>query len=996
MLGTTVLATQAKASDITVSFIGTNDPTSTSTDLDKTAHADGKVVVSAGETFSLPETSSALHTGEAGYQLLWYAEDGHVYRAGEAVSFTKDTRLFRCSAKEVYSADELLAAIKGDTLSAILMADIELTKMLETKGEQQCVLVLNGHTVNYSANSTFMGTQRAGKHIIGNGTVNITSPDNKIGQHAVFYSKSHSYNGNRNKSTVGVDVVINAPTFRLSDDGDGAYNTGYPWIRIFGTIDVYDLGRVCNGNRAPRVEIFETAEVTINGPCIFNDTTGGKMNSQQLQLTIYGGTFTLPPEAQHYGFWTNDIYDENVHTISEIHSLTALNADKILIYGGTFNVRLPDIVLGASGYAIEYDEATGTSTVVSKACTGTHDFVLAEPYEGAACDCVVAGFHYYRCECGAYAVQPADALGHSYTIIEIEEAATPTQNGVKRITCDRCGDNYTFKYAMSPLDMEVTITVRVNYRVKELTLLAGDLFDMTVEDGINGVLSTINGLKDGADYTKNDIIKIQIPAGDITLSTGALAELDSLEEIVLLDRADAVFKTGSIDSCPELKKITINDCTPVFEAKVIKDCPNMATLDLRLGNAVFGESAFELNPDIKEILMAAGKTYTFGKKAFRECGLTELIFPDNSIISWTNSSFAECQWLEYIYIGSNIGVKKIEDGQAVFDGISRLKKVVVMDLTYFGQWAFSGKEVGKQYGPLSDMTIYCHSQELKIHQNAFNNKNGDYHVYLYVVNPKLTASNYTNCNIVVYNGIGHGYSQDVIAPSTCVTQGAYGYATDCPCGIDYRENPYTTYSSFDESLHEVAHEPFGSEEESLPLSTEHTLSDTVIDVNFVNGPLHSGSRVFKCLYCDEASGQESEPSFPSMFIDYGYSCSTYGNGGIMHSYEINRAAEEEYFGISGKAMEYGIAACAQGVAADGILVNADGSPACEWASVNPLTRSTYNVFSVKLTGVKNHGDVGFYCVGYAIAGGKVYYIDDTEDPTKASAVTYNGLIKDIE
>ena len=857
------------------------------------------------------------------------------------------------------------------------MADLDLTSGIGTTGRDQCILVLNGHTINYNANGNFMGAQRAGKHIIGQGTINLTNPNGNKGSYAIFNAQSHGYDGVQNKQTIGADVIINAPNFYVISDWDGSYNNGYPWIRIFGKINVYALANVGQGNRSPRVEIFENADVTINASRLYNDTTSNYMNSQQLQLTIYGGTFTLPKEANSFGFWTNDIYDANVHTTDKVNGVTVANADKILVYGGTFNVKLPDIVLGAQGYAIEYDEATGVSTVVTKACTGAHNFQIAEAFEGAERTCVIDGVHYLRCECGAYAVQPVDMLGHSYTIIDIEIEATPFENGVKRITCDRCGDNYTFTYATSPLEAEVTVTVLTADGEKEITLLAGDLFEMVTEETINGVLTTISAIKSFDGYTKNDIVKIQIPAGSITVLEGVFKDMSALKEIVLLARAEVTFVTSAFDNCQALESLTLGENSKaIFGKKVVNNCPNFATLDLRLGDAVFEAYSFELNAAIKEILMASGRKYEFGERALRECGITELIFPDNSIISWGTASFAECQYLEYIYFGSNIGVKKVADDAATFDGISRLKTVIVMDLTYFGKWAFSGKEMGKTYGPLSDMTLYCHSEALTIHGNAFNNKNGDYHVYLYVVNPSLTSVSYTNCNITVYNGIAHGYVEDVIVPSTCVTNGVGGFKTDCPCGIDYREVAYKTYSSFDTSLNDVEHEPFGTETYELPLKEEHTLSEIIKDIDFKNGMTEMGTRVYKCLYCDEASGEESEPTFAAIFKYYGYSVSTYGKLSVMQSYGINKAVYADYVELTGKTVSYGVAAALKINAESGELVGVDGKALSDKIIAHNCVNAKYDVYDIRITGLDNYRDTELYLCGYYISNGEVYYIDN--------------------
>ena len=293
-LMTLCMAIYAGAKDITVSYVNTQDPTDATTSLDKGAYTDGKQIVASGEEFTLPTTSNAKYAGESGYQLVWYTEDGRTYMAGESVSFNEDTRLYRCAAKEAYNSDELYNGIRGETRAVILMADIERTSTLSTEGRCQNILVLNGHTLTINGNTNGFGNQRTGKHIIGKGTFKLTNPNGKLGEYCVLQCQSHSYDGVQNKSTIGIDVTVDAPTYNLYADGDGAYNGGYPWVRIYGKINVYTIGKHWNGNRQPRIEFFENADVTINGGQLFYDYTGNpaKYNGQKIQLTIYGYTIS--------------------------------------------------------------------------------------------------------------------------------------------------------------------------------------------------------------------------------------------------------------------------------------------------------------------------------------------------------------------------------------------------------------------------------------------------------------------------------------------------------------------------------------------------------------------------------------------------------------------------------------------------------------------------------------------------------------------------------
>ena len=341
---------EAEAETITISYMKTQDTTSDTTDLDKTAYANGKQTVGKGEKFTLPTTSSNSYTGKEGFQLIWYTENGKTYKAGETVSFDKDTKLFRCVSKEVYTMADLNYAMYSESKSAIMMADINTNSGISVESQGQSVLILNGYTLTITKNSGgFMGSQRSGKHIYGEGTVNAVNPDGKLGEYYFFQDQSHSYNGNANKTVIGVDVTINCPTMWLGADGDGANNNHYPWTRIFGKVNCYGLINITHVNaRAPFTEIFESASVTITGPKLFKDAgwrgnDSYSFNNQAFELRIYGGTFNLPAEASTRSFWTND-YDE-YYEVSNRYKyypmpLTEGTKDVIKIFGGSF--VLPD------------------------------------------------------------------------------------------------------------------------------------------------------------------------------------------------------------------------------------------------------------------------------------------------------------------------------------------------------------------------------------------------------------------------------------------------------------------------------------------------------------------------------------------------------------------------------------------------------------------------------------------------------------------------------
>lgn len=346
----TLTAFAEDAETIIISYINDQNTTSDTTSLDTTAYSGGKQTVGKGEEFTLPTTSSSTYTGQDGYQLVWYTENGRTYKAGETVSFTEDTKLFRCVAKECYTIAEVNYAMTNDSSSAILMADIDTNTGISVWNQGQSVLILNGFTLTITKNSgSFMGSQRSGKHIYGEGTINAVNPDGKLGEYYFFQDQSHGYNGSANRTVIGVDVTLNCPTMWLGADGDGSCNNHYPWTRIYGKVNCYGLYNINNlNNRAPFTEIYEGANVTINGPTLYKEKTWRTnnkytFNSQAFDLVIYGGTFYLPAEAATEAFWTNDNLEDYVVDEKDYYynyGLTKNTKDNIKIFGGSF--VLPD------------------------------------------------------------------------------------------------------------------------------------------------------------------------------------------------------------------------------------------------------------------------------------------------------------------------------------------------------------------------------------------------------------------------------------------------------------------------------------------------------------------------------------------------------------------------------------------------------------------------------------------------------------------------------
>ena len=503
----------------------------------------------------------------------------------------------------------------------------------------------------------------------------------------------------------------------------------------------------------------------------------------------------------------------------------------------------------------------------------------------------------------------------------------------------------------TPLDVKITVTVNTGNTQKELTLLASDLFNFEVTDTV----CVINGVKDVQGYSKNDIVRLQLPSGTVTVANGAIDGMAALLEIYILDDASYIFQTSSIKNCALLEKITLSDST-VFKSKTVSECPALAAIDMTRGSVKFEAEAFMNNRAIKEITMASGNSYNFGANCFYNAGLRQLVFPDNSTITFSgNASFYGSQDLTYVYFGKNcISDKKINNKP--FDCCYSLKTVILMDIVYVNEYVFccngdansdkSHKEgKGLNDGPL---VIYSHNPSLTFHGYAFMNRSV-LGVEYYTLSATTTLY---NCKYTTYAGLPHAYSYDVITESTCVTQGEAGYVTDCPCGQDYRTKTYKTYSTLNPDINGVQNQPIGTDVTVLPLSSEHTCGEIIKDVIYKNGMTQAGTSVYKCLYCDEGLVEESEPTFAPLFTCLGYSVSKIGNGGIAIGYTVNDQAITAYTSATGSVLTYGVFAVAKDELGDNeIFIGKD--TAASGAICVEVSQYGLSAFEIHITGFTN-------------------------------------------
>ncbi len=524
-----------------------------------------------------------------------------------------------------------------------------------------------------------------------------------------------------------------------------------------------------------------------------------------------------------------------------------------------------------------------------------------------------------------------------------------------------------------PIYQNTTVVVMTPSGEKEITLYDVEILELSESFSLLGFKEFCDPDDPSVTYTKADIVKLYINRTATTIVANVISGMPLLKEIIFEDGSSVVLETGAIASCEALEKITAYGDSIVFSSKTVSSCPKLTVLDIREANVTFNNNAFYQNKVIKQVLMSAGHSYSFGDSSFKQSALTSVEFPDNSTISWSANAFAECVELTYVYFGSNIGVK--ETSNALFDGASKLEKVVIMDLTKLGQWAFSGKETGKQYGPLCDLTVYIHSESLTLYNNqVFNNRTNGYNVYIYTVQTTIPDT-FTSCSYTVYKGIGHAYELEINEQSTCITHGNMSYVTDCPCGIDYRDISFTTYSTIDTTIHGVEHEPHGTEIIYLPL-VSHIISDVAYRIEYANGFLSNGITTFACGYCNGEGLTESKPTAKPLFDCLGYSVPEGGEyKSLTQGFSVNREALALYNSLNeGKEIRYGMIAGIERVL-NGTTELFENGEKIEGVNCVTFDCTEYgsSFFDMKIIGLEKsndavvYADLALYCCAYVLS-----------------------------
>lgn len=867
--------------------------------------------------------------------LGWYTDDGRVFAPGETATFTEDTRLYQASGAIVYNYDDLNQLLGKGWWFIKLGADITTTKKISTcngPSGTMSILDMNGHSITTSSAQAF-GASRSGLMLVGEGEITHT------GTTSFFDTSYHTYNPNNIRLYIGRDITVtSSAVLYVSNDVSGT--SGLPKIGIWGNATAVGICKLDKSTNAV-IGVYNGATVVLTGetPINYTNKTGANLYANMR----FEGNITLTnPNAIMFNDFLMSSSVEIAPITTGKFTVSSQDAKNLLLLTSESNMLKPT----------ENADGTITYDIVASDCT--HNWVLNE---------------------------------------EKTIKAVLGQNGLDVFDCTLCQRTKEEIAVFTPENVEITVTVKEESGNKEYTMLAGEVFKFEMDRNGSQIVCSITDVI----YRKNDIVKLEIPYG---VNLVNLSALESLVEISFMDNSTITFKAGAISNCPLLEKVILgssfenapinftNGTNENTEAGFFVNCPKLETLDVSKASANFNNYSFASNKTIKHLILGEGKTYNFGEFAFAHSQLTEVIIPDNTPITYKKKSFAETTTIEYVYIGANcIADKKISDQSSLFGGNSNLSKVVLMDIEYIGQWVLSTKKTGNKYEALCDIVVYAHSENLSLHNESFNDRTGNYIVYLYTATKTLSQLP-TTCNYVIFNGIGHAYTEGVITESTCVTPGKGGYATDCPCNIDYRENAYTSISNKLDQYKNKSYEALGTEEYDLPLKTEHTKSDTVISIAFENGFTNLGTKVYKCLYCDEVSHKDSEATFPAIFTFNGYSIPMHAELAMAVGYSINQEALEDYEEITGKALEYGVV---------GALTERLEGKAPLAQTTAPVVKASLNGYDIKAFDFIIRGfnedqcDLAVTMCAYVYDGEKYVYLQKTQSELPYS-MTINQIV----
>jgi hypothetical protein len=474
-------------------------------------------------------------------------------------------------------------------------------------------------------------------------------------------------------------------------------------------------------------------------------------------------------------------------------------------------------------------------------------------------------------------------------------------------------------------------------------------------------------------YPQESIIAVEIPVG-VSIISASNANA-TLETINIADGANVA--VSSIAGLSGIKSINIGAASVTFNSVGSNSSLEGVYSKVAGANVIFADKCFDGKSNIKYLTMANGSSYSFGGNSFQRTGVESVVFPDEATVAFTGDAAFYNAAVKYVYFGDSI--TRID--RKPFDCAEYLEVVVIKAATYIDQYCFCVAGANNSKAVIS---VYCHSADVSINSNAFINRENN-GVVFYTIDPDIKSL--SGCKYTVYNGIPHAYAEGIIKAPTCIETGIAGSTTDCVCGVNEIAT-YTIYTAEGSTEGSTA-------QRELPLSDIHVLGTTLAGIDYKDGYIALGTKLYFCALCNEATVEEAEPTADKILTSYGYSVSTYGVFSVVQSYGIDREAYSEYL-VFNPDFKIGTVAAAnttdssiQPLKVDnGVIVGET-----EKVVVGDFNVMTHEYFEIRIKGfTEENMDICIAFCAYIYDGEKIVYIDDGESVDSIKGCTYNSIV----
>ena len=548
-----MLAMTLLAQEITVTFYNGSS-------VDTTVATAGKMEMEAGTSFKLPTKST-----QTGYSFNWTTEDGRAWTGGSTVSFTEDTKLYQMVAQDVNDIETFKTLFKAGN-KIRLTADLTSNAQLGLDWYARPAVLLNGHTLTISGSmERAISGQRAGPSFYGVGDVVFNTTHSS----PIFaYINSHSYRGNESVIFIGRDTNVKAPTAVVVKDTDGSTTQGYPYLRIFGTVECKTLMEIGNSNdRRPVIEINEGAKVVVKNMLI-NNSTGGN----QMVINVRGGTIIM--ENSTYSFFRDQ---KAKYTITGGNFLFAEESDfaNFTNYVESNDYKIIKLTVDENEYQCVVPVNCGT--VAGR----EHNFVKSTV--DASCCNYKADI--YTCQNCSHEIEfrYGERTEHNFEFVEKKDA-TKTELGWEKHVCNDCQSVEFIYLTYDPSNDKIKVVVNKGTGEVTVEVTMSEIY--TMEKASEGY--AITDIKAPTGYTLSQVIRIYIPLGitDINIKTA-----NSYVKEVIVDDTDKLVVT-SLSNLSSLEVITVNNATVTFKENCSANSIKTINSVTKGANVTFAKNAF--------------------------------------------------------------------------------------------------------------------------------------------------------------------------------------------------------------------------------------------------------------------------------------------------------------------------------------------------------------------------------------------------------------------